>query len=114
MVTKSLAVVAALGATAFAQTIPNPLQINTPVNPQQCQPSTISWSGSIGPYFLEILSGGQAIASWNQINASEFVWQTNVRAGTLVNLLLVDGKNQFTGSPFFTIQPGTDDCTLLN
>ncbi|EIW54968.1 uncharacterized protein TRAVEDRAFT_51096 [Trametes versicolor FP-101664 SS1] len=46
-------------------------------------------------------------------STTSFLWQTNIPQDTIWAFSLNDSSGQFTDSPLFFIEPGTDDCVLL-
>ncbi|KAI0645343.1 hypothetical protein C8Q79DRAFT_1011422 [Trametes meyenii] len=122
----------ALTTSSFAA---DPLTINTPAVAKQCEPTLVTWQGGIPAYQLEyvesptgglhpqhkengvadplfysVISGGHLIGLFLHINATSFLWPTNVTAGTTVVLEVIDSNVAVAQTAPFVIQPGSVGC----
>ncbi|KAI0657784.1 hypothetical protein C8Q70DRAFT_1055551 [Cubamyces menziesii] len=100
-------------AVALASSIAAyPLVINTPAEAQQCVPTLVTWEGGVPSYQLKyaVISGGHLIGLFLDIDATQFLWPTNVTAGTTVALQIVDSIGQAAQTGSFVIQPGSTGC----
>jgi hypothetical protein len=94
------------------------LTINTPPDAVECEPTLLTWSGGTPPYFLSVTPGatpdGTALEDLGQQNGTSFSWNTNIAAGTSVDLTLRDNTGAIAQSAPFTIQAGaTTACVGL-
>ncbi|KAF8806975.1 hypothetical protein BYT27DRAFT_7190682 [Phlegmacium glaucopus] len=100
-----------LASTVFAQ-----LTINSLANVVQCQPSLISWSGGILPYFLSILPANQpnaaALVNLGLQNGTSFTWVANLTAGVSGFLELRDSTGAIGQSGSFTVLTSSDSSCL--
>ncbi|KAI0665720.1 hypothetical protein C8Q78DRAFT_1083794 [Trametes maxima] len=98
---KTFALTVSLVASSFAA---DPLVINTPANQR--------WSLGKAAYPLinYVISGGHLIGLFLNINATSFLWPTNVTAGTTVALQVVDSHVAVAQTAPFVIQPGSVGC----
>ncbi|KIJ14338.1 hypothetical protein PAXINDRAFT_12987 [Paxillus involutus ATCC 200175] len=111
--------------------------INTPANVVECQPTLISWSGGVSPFFLVceticvllsapdvyaaplciILPGGSptaaALENLGQQNGTSVTWTCNIQAGVSLGLTLRDSTGATAQSAPFTVNPGSS-ITCLN
>lgn len=91
--------------------------INTPANVVECQPTLISWSGGVSPFFLSILPGGSptaaALENLGQQNGTSVTWTCNIQAGVSLGLTLRDSTGATAQSAPFTVNPGSS-ITCLN
>ncbi|KAI0816830.1 hypothetical protein BC628DRAFT_1424210 [Trametes gibbosa] len=129
---KSLAVAVALAASVLAQA---QLVLNTPSESHQCQPTTITWEGGEGVSALHLgfkptaarrsdltfhfnpprrfQRDNKVIESFGTLGSNVFIWNTNVAAGSVIKLVLIDAIEEFVESAPFTVLPGSNDCTLI-
>ncbi|KAI0634478.1 hypothetical protein C8Q77DRAFT_1112422 [Trametes polyzona] len=116
MFSKTVAVVAALAASVVAlpQASPENVVVTLPDTFKQCERSVISWEGGIGSFFVEFLEHSQIIEAFAGLGSNALTWNTNIRAGTELSFFIRDAFGHATQTPSFTIQPGTDDCILVN
>ncbi|KAF9238491.1 hypothetical protein BU15DRAFT_75186 [Melanogaster broomeanus] len=93
--------------------------INTPANVVECQPTLLSWSGGVSPYYLRqvILPGaspnGAALEDLGEMNTTSVTWTCNIAAGTSLGLTLRDSSGTVAQSAPFTVNPGSS-ITCLN
>ncbi|CAA7267024.1 unnamed protein product [Cyclocybe aegerita] len=128
----NLLVVALAATSVIAQTF----TINTPLNVVVCQPTLISWSGGVGPYFLVrlllllttwlpnvelslpylfrglILPAGQPAATplldLGSQTSTQVTWVTNLAVGTSGFFNLRDSTGALAQSGSFTVLAGGD------
>jgi len=90
--------------------------INTPANVVECQPTLITWSGGVAPYFLSILPGGSptaaALEDLGQMNTTSVTWTCNIQAGVSLGLTLRDSSGAVAQSAPFTVNPGSSTSCL--
>ncbi|KAI0356783.1 hypothetical protein OH77DRAFT_169617 [Trametes cingulata] len=128
---------AALASSALAAS----LEISTPSVAKQCELTTLQFAGGAGENnatathsqsFLPLLmcrrlppaiiqdpsssvqTAGQTIEQFElPAGSTVFNWNTNVAAGTPVDLKLVDSTGAIAQTAQFVIAPGADACTLV-
>ncbi|KAH9846715.1 hypothetical protein C2E23DRAFT_788722 [Lenzites betulinus] len=110
MLTKTLVVAVAFATSVFAQA---PLVLNTPPEAHQCQPTLITWEGGEPSYFLVFQRDNEVIESFGTLGSNAFNWNTNVPAGSVITLALIDAIQQFVLSAPFTVLQGSSNCTLI-
>jgi len=90
--------------------------INTPTGVDQCEPSQLSWSGGVAPYFVSIIPGGQPgatpLVSFAQTSATSMTWNVNIQAGTSITLQIKDSTGAINYSQAVTIGAGTSSACL--
>ena len=70
----------------------DPLVLNRPSSLTECVPTNITWTGGTPPYSFQVGLGAssETIRQFDGIFDTHFVWNTDVAAGTLVSIHLVD------------------------
>lgn len=109
-------ITASIVALALASTQVSAQATVNSINPTQCQPVAITWTGASGDVFLSIVQGMDTSASPlrkfpTQSGASgSFPWTVDVPAGTQITLIINDGTGvpNFSGSA--TVAAGQDSC----
>jgi len=84
----------------------------------ECQPSLLTWSGGVLPYFLSVLPGGEPSAAplvnLGQQNGTSFSWTVNLTANVVAFLQLRDSTGALGQSGNFTVLPGTSDSCITS
>ena len=105
-------------AAAFAAVANAALTVNSPAALIQCQPVSLSWSGSTagGPYFVSLIPGGQAsaapLADLGEVAESPLSYTVAVPSGTSVTIRVVDASGNPNYSDPITVQAGSSDSCL--
>ncbi|KAK8869767.1 hypothetical protein IAR55_000335 [Kwoniella newhampshirensis] len=107
-----LAIFSTLIAAAQAQ-----LSVNTPASLIECQPASLSWTGSTSaPYFIAFLPGGQvsapAIEQLQAVQSSPYTWNVNIAANTNITIRVTDGTGAIAYSSPVVIQAGSNSACL--
>ncbi|KAG2066652.1 hypothetical protein BDR04DRAFT_1106311 [Suillus decipiens] len=92
--------------------------INTPVNVVECQPTLLTWSGGISPYYLTVVHlpgatpNGVALENLGQQNGTSVTWICNIASGQSIGLTLRDSSGSIAQTAPFTVNPGSStSCT---
>ncbi|KAH9481415.1 hypothetical protein JR316_0005941 [Psilocybe cubensis] len=89
--------------------------INSP-NLVQCKTSRISWEPTKAPYNLIIVKAsdpcGDALVDLGDFNKTFLDWPAKIKAGTVVQLSLVDANDQEAWSKNITVGASTDASCL--
>ncbi|KAF9475399.1 hypothetical protein BDN70DRAFT_883769 [Pholiota conissans] len=82
----------------------------------QCKPARISWESTKGPYNLIVVNAadpcGDALVEIGDFNQTFVDWTAKVKAGTKVQLSLVDADDNEAWSKDITVGPNTDVSCL--
>ncbi|BEI85039.1 hypothetical protein CcaverHIS002_0504400 [Cutaneotrichosporon cavernicola] len=91
-------------------------KINTPTALVTCQPSKISWTGGVPPYFVSALPGGQAGAAplkdWGQQSGTELTWVVDLPAGTSISMQVKDSNGDVNYAQAVDVRAGSDTKCL--
>lgn len=108
---------ASILAIAFAAAQVSAQATVNSINPVQCQPVAITWSGATGDVFLSIVQGSDTAAAPlrtfpTQSGASgSYTWSpVNIPAGTEITIVINDGSGQQNFSGQATVAAGNDSC----
>jgi len=94
------------------------LTVYTPVF-TQCQPATLSWDATTGPYDVLILDSndlcGDPLAEFDNVDVTTFSWPAvTLAAGKQVTVAVFDASDAEGWSASITIQPGSDSSCLTS
>jgi len=82
----------------------------------QCQPATISWEATKGPYNLIVVKAsdpcGDALVNVGDFNKTDITWTASIPAGTEVQLSLLDAEDNEAWSKTITVGSGSDASCL--
>ncbi|PIL30061.1 hypothetical protein GSI_07638 [Ganoderma sinense ZZ0214-1] len=86
--------------TPTSPSVPSPtlnmgtFSLNHPSSLTECVPTNITWTGGAAPYSLQINWGASSttIRQFNNILDTNFVWDTDVAAGTPVSFQVLDAR----------------------
>ena len=69
--------------------------IDPPSALTQCVPVNITWSGGFPPYSLSVTlrDSSQVFRQFDGINATQLLWATDLPAGTMVSLHIIDQRS---------------------
>ncbi|KAJ7937030.1 hypothetical protein B0H13DRAFT_1943948 [Mycena leptocephala] len=99
---------------SFAGVVFSQLMIITPVPaPVTCEPTLISWSGGVEPYFISIVDADDQtsiLVNFGTLSNTSLTWETNLPAGTNCLLTIKDSTGAPQNSAPFTITAGPTDC----
>ncbi|BEJ15976.1 hypothetical protein CspHIS471_0505810 [Cutaneotrichosporon sp. HIS471] len=91
-------------------------KINTPTALVTCQPSKITWTGGVPPYFVSALPGGQAGAAplkdWGQQSGTELTWIVDLAAGTSISMQVKDSNGDVNYAQAVDVRAGSDTKCL--
>jgi len=87
------------------------------VNLTQCQPATLSWANTTGPYNVIIVSSDKpcddALVDLGDHDSNKFEWsKVNVAAGTKVMISILDDKDEEGWSGVITVKSSDDKSCL--
>ncbi|KAL1948061.1 hypothetical protein VTO73DRAFT_12136 [Trametes versicolor] len=90
------------------------LALNNPNSLTQCIPTSITWEGGTGPFFLAISppNSDLALQQFANVIRSPFIWAVNLTSGTTVVFSLTDTTGQETVTVPTVIQLGPDNSCL--
>ncbi|KAI0356780.1 hypothetical protein OH77DRAFT_1422994, partial [Trametes cingulata] len=94
------------------------LFINTPAVVKQCETTTLTWGGGVGPFSLVSIikpaGGGVPVEGIEPIPADfhSFPWPTDFPAGSKIVFIITDSTGASAQSAAVTVQPGSKDCEL--
>ncbi|KAG2367841.1 hypothetical protein BDR07DRAFT_1372543 [Suillus spraguei] len=84
--------------------------INTPSNVVECQPTLLTWSGGLAPYYLSVLPGaapnGNALENLGEQNSTSLTWVCNIASGTSIGLTLRDSSGLIAQTAPFNVNAG--------
>ncbi|THH30027.1 hypothetical protein EUX98_g4179 [Antrodiella citrinella] len=109
----------ALFAAAFVGSVNavNDLGLSQPAQLVQCQPVTLTWNKATAPYDLVVVPSSDPcntvlVDLGANHTTTSYTWNTNVKAGTQVDISLLDadGKEGWTGS--ITVKASNDSSCL--
>jgi hypothetical protein len=93
------------GVLAFA--------VNNPVM-NQCEETTISWERTDDPYNVIVVAAanpcGDALADLGDFNTTITKWKVTIPAGTVVQVSVVDSKEEEAWSGNITVGAGDSSC----
>ncbi|THU98471.1 hypothetical protein K435DRAFT_777457 [Dendrothele bispora CBS 962.96] len=93
---------------AVASVLAQSLTINTPVSLVSGQPTLISWSGGVPPFFLSVepanQPGAPPLEDLGEQDGTSFTWNVDLAAGTAVGFLLRDSTGATAQSAGVVIQ----------
>ncbi|KLO17210.1 hypothetical protein SCHPADRAFT_994525 [Schizopora paradoxa] len=107
--------IAALVATVLATAANAQFMIITPSNVVECEPTLLSWSGGVAPYFLVIVDGNNpttTLENLGQVNGTSLSFIVNFASGTSLGLNLKDSTGAVAQSGAFPVQAGTSTACV--
>ncbi|KAM5531978.1 hypothetical protein V8D89_014378 [Ganoderma adspersum] len=108
--------------SASTSSMPNDtelLVLHPPSSLTECVPANISWTGGMPPYSLQINLGapGEMVQQFDDIFATNFVWSTDVAAGTQVSFQIVDEQTnvlRLESMSVIVVGAGPDTACVYN
>jgi hypothetical protein len=80
----------------------------------QCEETTISWQATDGPYNAIVVAAanpcGDALADLGDFNTTITKWTVTIPAGTVVQVSIVDSKDDEAWSGNITVGAGDSSC----